>query len=132
MTADLTYTDLAGAIDRQFPHFAAYLGDAGAHGRDKVAFYVAYLGIYLTEHWQNAETHRQLAPLLQQMHTAADKTMQSTLNDLLLDICSSAKEHSLNLQLLLHELTPELQQRLLQVNAHWRAAACQLPRGGCC
>jgi hypothetical protein len=131
MTTQLTYNDLIPEVNERFPQFRESLGDLHDAINDNVSVYFTFLSIYLKEHWTEAGIHTQLAGLLQQMHNSGDEATRITLHDFLLDICSSCKEHGLDLNVLVQTLPESLRNDLNSINSNWHRATCELPRGCC-
>ena len=131
MNVELTYNKLISELEQRFPQFPIYLGDLRAGSGNNVSVYFSFFSIYLKEHWTEPGLLKQLALLLAHMHATGDEATQITLHDFLLFICSSCREHDIDLQLLMQELTPELQNQLLHINDQWQTAACALHRGCC-
>lgn len=119
MNAELLYNSLIDELNKAFPEFPLYLGDARDTMDDNVPVYLTFFGVYACENWQNEALQSRVAAFIERLQDSPDESLQLVFDDFLLDLYLAYEEKGINIQSFLDLLNTTTRNRMVYNYNYW-------------
>ena len=119
MNSELLYDSLIDGLNKAFPEFSLYLGDALETIDDNVTVYLTFFSIYACENWQNRALQARVAAFMERMQGSPDESLQLVFDDFLLDLYLTYEERGINIQSFLDKINTITRNRMVHNFNYW-------------